>query len=103
MNTPERCELPPVLTAQELIDWMALSRVHGGGVVRYREEYLDGGAPMPRYLLPELLFDVLLRVGLLTLDQPDQLRLETVSLTDAGQARYNELCRSKRQQQEPAA
>jgi hypothetical protein len=38
---------------------MALSRVHGGAVARYRGEYLDGGAPMPRYLIPELLFDAL--------------------------------------------
>jgi hypothetical protein len=77
--------------------------VHAGAVVRYREEYLDGGQPMPRYLLPDLLFDVLARVGLLTLDQSDQLGLEMISLTEAGRSRYDELCRSKRQQQEPAA
>ena len=28
--------LLPMLTAQELVDWVALSRVHGGAVVRYR-------------------------------------------------------------------
>lgn len=48
MNASEQCELPPMLTAQELADWIALSRVHTGAVVRHRGEYLDGGAPMPR-------------------------------------------------------
>jgi hypothetical protein len=42
---------------------MALSRVHGGAVARYRGEYLDGGAPVPRYLIPELLFDALAAWG----------------------------------------
>lgn len=53
---------------------------------------------MPRYLLPELLFDVLVRVGLLTVGQPDQLGLEMISLTEAGQARYEQLCEYQRQQ-----
>ncbi len=66
-------------------------------------DYLDGAAPMPRSLLPELLFDVLVRVGLLSIGEPDPLGLETVSLTEAGQARYDELCRFKRQREEPAA
>jgi len=39
-----------------------------------QRDYLDGGAPMPRYLTPELLFDVLLRIGLLTLGQPARPR-----------------------------
>ena len=98
MNTPEQCELPPMLTAQELVDWMALSRVHAGGLVHYHGEYLDSGALMSRYLIPELLFDVLVRVGLLTVDPPDQLGLETLSLTEAGQARYEQLCEYQRQQ-----
>lgn len=69
-------ELPPMLTAEELVDWVALSRVHAGAVVRYRGEYLDGGQPMPQYLIPELLFDVLVRVGLLSIGAPDQLGLK---------------------------
>ena len=96
-------ELPPMLSAQELVDWMALSRVHAGGVVRSQGDYLDGAAPMPRSLIPEVLFDVLVRVGLLSIGEPDPLGLETVSLTEAGQARYDELCRFKRQREEPAA
>ena len=87
-----------MLTAQELVDWVALSRVHAGAVVRCRGEYLDGGGPMPRYLIPELLFDVLVHVGLLSIGQPDPLGLETVSLTEVGQACYDELCKHKRQQ-----
>ncbi|MDQ3760722.1 MAG: hypothetical protein M3460_03225 [Actinomycetota bacterium] len=31
----------------ELLGWMALSRVHAGTVVHYREEYLDSEARMP--------------------------------------------------------
>ena len=63
-----------MLSAQELVDWMALSRVHAGGLVHYHGEYLDSGALMSRYLIPELLFDVLVRVGLLKL-QPDLILL----------------------------
>jgi hypothetical protein len=87
-----------MLTAQELVDWIALSRVHAGAVVRYRGVYLDGGAPLPRSLLPELLFDVLVRVGLLTVDPPDPLGPEALSLTEAGQARYEQLCACPPQQ-----
>lgn len=78
-------------SGQELVDWMALSRVHNGAVVRSRGDYLDGGAPIPRYLLPELLYDVLLRVGLITLGRLDHLGRETVSLTEAGQTRHEQL------------
>jgi hypothetical protein len=42
------------------------------------------------------------RRGLLTVGEPDQLGLETVSLTEAGQSRYDELRRYQRQQEEPA-
>lgn len=35
--------LPPMLIAQELVDWMALSRVHAGAVIRHGGQYLDGG------------------------------------------------------------
>ncbi|MGH2886741.1 MAG: hypothetical protein ACRDPA_29295 [Solirubrobacteraceae bacterium] len=90
---PERPnELRPMLSGQELVDWLALSRVRTGGVVRCRDEYLEGGQRMPCYLVPELLFDVLLRAGLLQLDQPDPAGLTRLSLTDAGRARYEELC-----------
>jgi len=44
----------------------------------------------------------LLRVGLLTLGESDQFVLETVSLTEAGQARYDDLGRYKQRQEEPA-
>jgi hypothetical protein len=57
---------------------------------------------MPRYLLPELLFDVLVRFGLLSISEADALGLETISLTEVGQARYEQLCKYRRQQAEPA-
>ncbi len=59
-------DFPPMLSAQELIDWVALSRGSPMGWSAICGEYPDGGAPMPQYLIPQLLFDVLLRVGLLT-------------------------------------
>jgi hypothetical protein len=62
--------LSPMLSAGELVGWMALSRVHAGAIVRCGKDYLDEGAPLPRYLLPELLFDVLVRVGLMTRRAP---------------------------------
>lgn len=84
--------LSPMLSVGELVDWMALSRVHAGAVVRCGEDYLDEGALLSRYLLPELLFDVLVRVGLLAVGECDQLGQEKLSLTEAGRARYDELC-----------
>jgi hypothetical protein len=63
-----------LLTGKELVNWIALSQVHTGAVVRYHGNYLNGGAPIPRYLLPGLHFDALARAGLVSLGQPDHLR-----------------------------
>jgi hypothetical protein len=87
-----------MVTGEELVNWIALSRVHTGAVVRYHGDYLDGGAPIPHYLLPRLHFDALARVGLISLSQPDHLGRETLSLTEADQARYSALCISQRRQ-----
>ncbi|MBV8541795.1 MAG: hypothetical protein JO063_04545 [Pseudonocardiales bacterium] len=80
-----------MLSGTELVDWMALSRVHAGQVTRHQGRYLDGGQPMPGYLVPELLFDALPRAGLLTLARPDDDGLARLALTDAGRVRYQEL------------
>jgi hypothetical protein len=83
---------PPMLTAGELVDWVALSRVIIGRVVRDpRGTVFDDGQPMPGYLLPELLFDSLEQVGYVAFAAPDPLGLSTASLTDAGLAHYTHL------------
>ncbi len=80
-----------MLNGTQLADWMALSRVHAGAVTHRRKQYLDGGQPMPGYLVPGLLFDALLLVGLLTLAPPDEDDQAALSLTDTGHARYEKL------------
>jgi hypothetical protein len=84
-----------MLTGEELINWIALSRVHTGAVVRYHGGLPRRRSPIPHYLLPGLHIDALARVGLVSLGQPDHLGRETLSLTEAGQARYGALCISK--------
>ncbi len=89
---PPAAPTPPTLTADELVDWVALSRVIIGRVVRDpRGAVFDDGQPMPGYLLPELLFDSLERLGYVAFAAPDPLGLSTASLTDAGLARYTRL------------
>lgn len=83
---------PPMLTADELVDWVALSRVIIGRVVRnLRGAVFDDGHPIPGYLQPELLFDSLEQVGYVAFAAPDPLGLSTASLTDDGLARYTHL------------
>jgi len=83
------------LTGPDHVDWVALRRVSKGSVVKYREAYLDSGRPLPVFLLPELLFDALVADGLLALTQPDADGLARVSLTEAGRARYAQLCQQQ--------
>lgn len=40
------------LTGSDQVDWIALARVNQGGMVKYREPGLDGGQPLPPWLMP---------------------------------------------------
>ena len=73
-------------------DWLALLWVHQGGVVTYRGIYLERDRPLPRFLFPELLLDVLVADGLLAVAQPDDQGRARVSLTETGSVRLVQLC-----------
>ncbi|MGH3825661.1 MAG: hypothetical protein ACRDQX_00595 [Pseudonocardiaceae bacterium] len=58
VNSPPRFArhhpLPRMLSGTELVDWMALSRVHAGRVTQCHGEYLDAGQPMPQTPRPRV-------------------------------------------------
>ena len=93
MTTPpaERCPswrpIPRPLAGPDLYAWMALRRVHGGGVARFEGCYYDSGRRMPCFL-PDV-FDELAEAGLLTLAEPDPgtAGLRRAALTSEGCAR----------------
>ena len=70
-----------------LDEWMALRRVHGGGVAKSAGVYFDHGCPTPGHLTG--VFDRLVWAGLVRVADGDLLwELRGLSLTDTGQARY---------------
>ncbi|MCA1672344.1 MAG: hypothetical protein LC799_09135 [Actinobacteria bacterium] len=80
-----------------LSEWIALRRVHDGGVAKVAGVYLDHGRPVPSHLIE--VFDRLTWAGLVTVAEGDPLwELRRLSLTAAGQARYAALCEERQQQ-----
>lgn len=74
----------------EILAWIGLRRVHGGGVANVAGCWVDGGHRLPSHLPPAL--DELTDAGLVTLaDDGPHGPLRRATLTDAGQARYAEL------------
>jgi hypothetical protein len=69
-----------------------LRRVHGGGLAKVGEVYLDGGRRTSEHLAGPLA--ELTAAGLLGLADPDPVTEATraVVLTEAGSSRYAELC-----------
>ncbi|MDQ2880080.1 MAG: hypothetical protein M3Y48_02195 [Actinomycetota bacterium] len=74
----------------ELLTALALRRALGRGVAKSGEIYLDDGHPMGRYLTRT--FAGLIDCGLLALADEDGWGLRRVTVTDAGQARYAQMC-----------
>lgn len=76
----------PSLTGPALFTWMALRRVHAGGVSRFEGRYYDSGRRVPCFLA----FDTLIRAGLLTLSEPDPEcpGLRRVALTREGHTQF---------------
>ncbi|MCA1707529.1 MAG: hypothetical protein LC808_31370 [Actinobacteria bacterium] len=74
----------------ELLAALALRRALGGGVAKAGGVYVDGGHPMGRYLAGRL--TELIDCGLLMLADEDGWGLRRVTVTDAGQARYAQVC-----------
>jgi hypothetical protein len=75
----------------------ALSRVHGGGAVRYRGECLGNGQRDALLtLVLELLFDVLTYVGLLSVSASDELVTEKLCADRGRTSPYNDMCKYHR-------
>lgn len=70
-------------------EWLALLRVHQGGVTRLDNDYLNHGRPVTDYLADAL--DELIRSELLALGRPTPSGQQQVCVTHAGQIRYTEL------------
>src|SRR5262245_10498548 len=84
----------------ELSEWIALRRVHDGGMAKSAGAYFDHGRPTPEHLAG--VFDRLVWTGLVTVADGDPIwELRRLGLTDAGAARYAVL--SERQRAGPQA
>jgi len=78
-----------------LYEWIALRRVHDGGVAKLADAYLDRGRPTPDYLAE--VFDRLVWTGWASLAEGDsRWALRRLCLTGAGAIRYAELCERER-------
>lgn len=85
--TPDPPLLP--LPGAELVEWLALRRVCGGGVARVGARWCDLGRLVPDYLDDPL--DDLHRTGLVVLAEVDEWGLRRAAVTPAGRARFVEL------------
>ncbi|MGH3367466.1 MAG: hypothetical protein ACRDOY_09700 [Nocardioidaceae bacterium] len=99
MNRPTH--RPPSLRGTDLVEWIALRRVWGGGVARLCTHWFDLGRPVPCYL-PHALEDLHRRalVGLADLDRTTRRR---AVLTQSGYLRYAELTTKRDVPLEPPA
>ncbi|MGH4024084.1 MAG: hypothetical protein ACRDRV_05810 [Pseudonocardiaceae bacterium] len=70
-------------------EWLALMRVHQGGVTVLGGHFVQHGRPVPEYLVDALV--ELLRTEQLALVWTDPTGQQHVCVTHAGQARYAEL------------
>lgn len=84
-------EIPDPLTGEDLVDWLALSRVRSGTVVRDQGRWYDEGLPMPFWLLRGLMFDALLNAQLIELGERSEHGIEIARLTPTGRSKLNEL------------
>ncbi|MGH3874115.1 MAG: hypothetical protein ACRDSR_21880 [Pseudonocardiaceae bacterium] len=66
----------------DLLVWIVLSRVHGGGVTRQGDHYFDRGDPAPDYLAGP--FADLTDAGSLAWANPDPTGRHQVTITAAG-------------------
>jgi hypothetical protein len=82
------------LTETDLHHWIALRRVFDGEVTRLDDCWRDHGHPVPGYVTDSL--NELLRGGLLTLAGPDPTaeNIAPAALTNAGIARFEQLCQT---------
>lgn len=76
--------------------WTGLRRVNCGAVARYEGGYYDAGLPIPGCLVPELI-EMLIERHLLVVADPDEYGWQRVTLSAAGRAEYQTLCRRRNQ------
>lgn len=75
------------MSGSGMYEWMALRRVHDGGVAKSAGAYIDHGRPITEHLTG--VFDRLIWMGLVSVAGGDPIwELRSLSLTDTGQARY---------------
>lgn len=77
--------------ATDSLRWITLSRLAEGNLTRQGEHDLDGGTPLPPYLIAPVL--TLLTEGLLAVADPDPAGWQQVAVTEAGQNRHEQLGR----------
>ncbi|MGH3796492.1 MAG: hypothetical protein ACRDSP_16565 [Pseudonocardiaceae bacterium] len=70
-------------------EWLALLRVHEGGMSRLEGRFYNHGRPVADYLTDGL--DALIRTEHLALGRPTPIGQQQVCVTKTGQARYAEL------------
>ena len=70
-------------------EWLALLRVHEGGMTTLEGGFYNHGQPVADYLAAAL--DKLLSTGHLAVGKPDPSGRQHVLITRAGQIRYAEL------------
>lgn len=82
------------LTGTDLHHWIALRRVLDGGVTRLDGRWRDHGHLVPGYVIDAL--DELLTARLIQLAKPDPTAdgMALAALTNAGTARFEQLCRT---------
>lgn len=95
---PPGCS-PWPLPGAELIEWIALRRVNGGGVAHLCRRWFDLGRAVPCYL-PDTLDD-LRRRELILLAHVEESVLRRAVLTRAGYLRYLKLSASRGVPHEP--
>jgi hypothetical protein len=74
----------------EVAEWLALHRVHEGGVTKLVGHFFTEGRPVADYLAK--VFDGLISAGFVALGQPSPTGQQQVCVTHTGQARYVALC-----------
>ena len=77
------------MTTAGTIEWLALLRVHEGGLTTLDGRFLNHGQPVAGYLADAI--EELIRTGHLALGRPDPIGIQQVSVTHSGQVRFAEL------------
>lgn len=98
-RTPERGTTRHPLTGADLYDWMALRRVSAGGIGSIGDHWLEYGRQIPGYVSDTLAW--LCDSDAVVLAERDGSGMQRAALTEAGNARFQQLCRQRQAAQRP--